>query len=479
MANQEHLAILKQGVQVWNDWRKKNPEIIPDLVGADLIGVNLIGEKIIQGQIAEFDPIEPIFKEQQIRERYFKSPIPGIRTVQLSGANLSKADLREANLYGVNLFSANLELANLSGADLRQAHLREASLRQANLFSANLERANLFGADLSLVNLMSVNFSEANLSSVNLYGAQTIFTNFQGATLTGACIQDWNINRYTELDGVICDYIYLTLPEQERRPHDPNKNFASGEFTKLFQKARETVDLIFSNGIDWQAFLISFQNLQVEYGSGELKVQAIEQKSGSAFVIRVEVPDNINKGAIEASLWQKYQTLLEATNEQLDFYRKEIDIKRQENTRLLETNTTLTGRIIEIMAEKENRTIHTNNYYEQSGNQGIGHMSGGTIGEGAKVAGVINEAEKQNLAQVASEIQQLLKQLEQTNPTTTNEEKMAVVAEAVDQIENNPTLKARVINALKFGGIEAFKEAINNPLVNILIATLEGWQEGQ
>ena len=31
MANQEHLDILKQGVEVWNKWRKEYPKINPDL----------------------------------------------------------------------------------------------------------------------------------------------------------------------------------------------------------------------------------------------------------------------------------------------------------------------------------------------------------------------------------------------------------------------------------------------------------------
>ena len=30
MANPEHLKILKQGVKVWNEWRKIHPEIKPD-----------------------------------------------------------------------------------------------------------------------------------------------------------------------------------------------------------------------------------------------------------------------------------------------------------------------------------------------------------------------------------------------------------------------------------------------------------------
>ncbi len=51
------------------------------------------------------------------------------------------------------------------------------------------------------------------------------------------------------------------------------------------------------------------------------------------------------------------------------------------------------------------------------------------------------------------------------------------MTEALKQIDSNPTLKARVIGALKAGGTEAFKELVDNPLINILVATLEGWQD--
>ena len=36
MANEEQLAILMQGVDVWNRWRKENSGTIPDLSGANL-----------------------------------------------------------------------------------------------------------------------------------------------------------------------------------------------------------------------------------------------------------------------------------------------------------------------------------------------------------------------------------------------------------------------------------------------------------
>ena len=33
MANDKHVALLKQGVDAWNAWRSKNPKIRPDLTG--------------------------------------------------------------------------------------------------------------------------------------------------------------------------------------------------------------------------------------------------------------------------------------------------------------------------------------------------------------------------------------------------------------------------------------------------------------
>ena len=40
MTNQEHLEILRKGVEAWNRWRAENP-VIPNLQEADLRGANL------------------------------------------------------------------------------------------------------------------------------------------------------------------------------------------------------------------------------------------------------------------------------------------------------------------------------------------------------------------------------------------------------------------------------------------------------
>jgi hypothetical protein len=41
MANPEHLALVKKGVEAWNTWRKTYPEIKPDLAGAHLKSTDL------------------------------------------------------------------------------------------------------------------------------------------------------------------------------------------------------------------------------------------------------------------------------------------------------------------------------------------------------------------------------------------------------------------------------------------------------
>lgn len=41
MANEEHLNILKQGVEVWNQWKRNNPGVILDLNETDMSWANL------------------------------------------------------------------------------------------------------------------------------------------------------------------------------------------------------------------------------------------------------------------------------------------------------------------------------------------------------------------------------------------------------------------------------------------------------
>lgn len=100
MANEEHLAILKQGVEAWNQWREENANLVPDLSKADL-----------------------------------------------SKANLSKANLSEANLSEANLSEANLSEADLARARFTKGYLIRTDISDAILFEADLTKAYLMGVN--------------------------------------------------------------------------------------------------------------------------------------------------------------------------------------------------------------------------------------------------------------------------------------------------------------------------------------------
>jgi uncharacterized protein YjbI with pentapeptide repeats len=202
---------------------------------ADLSEANLNGANLFRANLSEAD---------LSGADLFRANLSGanLNGAKLNGAKLNGAKLSAANLSEANLSEADLSEADLSGADLSGANLFRANLNGANLFKANLSEADLSGANLFKANLFKANLSEANLSEADLERSQVIGTNFHNATLTGACIKDWQINSKTNLDAVICEYVYLDDEKTERRPI--NGNFAPGEFASLYKKIIETTDLI-------------------------------------------------------------------------------------------------------------------------------------------------------------------------------------------------------------------------------------------
>ncbi len=370
MANHKHLDRLKWGVKAWNQWRQENPEIKPDLSGIYLYEKNL-------------------------------------PSANLHNADLSDATLRGANPADANLRNANLKDANLSSADLSYADLRDANLNRTNLSFANLNRANLDGANLRF----------ADLCNANLRVVQALRANLSAATLTGACIEDWNINSQTELQSVICDYVFTkydvfsqNCPFTDRRPHDPNQIFAPGEFTKRYQIVLETVDLFFNDGIDWKAFLASLQDLQAQYGE-ELSIRDIGKRAGGTFLVQLEVPPDVDKGAIERTAWKRYEANLKQLEAQ---YRAELqDLKiqhgdeiitlyRQHNAKMEEITKLLASKPITVEAKAviENQSSsETYHVYQQ----------GATIANNAvKMEGNSSQHATQNIGATLGEITTLI-----------------------------------------------------------------------
>jgi len=148
VANPEHVALIKQGVEAWTDWRRLHP--------ADRI--------------------------------------------DLSGASLSNADLSTADFSGADLSHVDLSGADLSGVDLTSATLFRATLSGATLFDTDLTSANLTSATLSGATLFDTNLTGADLIATNFYSTNLFRTNFSGATFGWTILAEVDLSQAIGLD---------------------------------------------------------------------------------------------------------------------------------------------------------------------------------------------------------------------------------------------------------------------------------------
>lgn len=186
MANEEHLRILRQGVEVWNRWRKENPDIRPDLF---------------------------------------------------------EANLRDAKLIGADLTDAKLTWADLIGNDLTDADLSWANLGGTNMAAAKLRGAKLIGADLTWANLIYADMSGADLSESNLSGSQFVETKIEGVKFTGSRVYGISVWR---LEGVPKDQSNLIITRDDE-PIITVDNLEVAQFIYLLlhsPKIRDVIDTI-------------------------------------------------------------------------------------------------------------------------------------------------------------------------------------------------------------------------------------------
>jgi uncharacterized protein YjbI with pentapeptide repeats len=247
MANSEHLEILRQGVEQWNDFRSKWFDSILDLSGADLSEMNLAGAYLNKINLSGAD----------LSNAYLRNA--DISSTDLSNANLTGADLSRAYMFKTNLNGTKMEgtlfegvMANdevlellqqstanpehlkilqqgvhkwnawrqenprvlpiLSNADLRgladmaSVNLGGAIMRGANLSEVNLESARLENANLSQSNLVRTKLSRAFLTGANLRNASLSHADLRGislidADLSHANLSNANLNIIPDRDG--------------------------------------------------------------------------------------------------------------------------------------------------------------------------------------------------------------------------------------------------------------------------------------
>ena len=265
MANEEHLAKLKEGVKAWNRWREKihekyhawPHEVVETTLGGAVSTVRFFVEEsredewrkvrrdywpdLTGADLSEMD----LFQGEGLGINFWATDLS---RADLSGANLFRASLTEAVLIETDLICTRLGQAWLSDADLSRANLAAADLTQANLLAANLIGANLIDADLSDADLSQAKLPQANLRGANLTSARLVETDFEGANLTGCRvygISAWRLN----LAGAQQSNLVITPADEPRITVD---NLEVAQFIYLLldnEKIREVIDTIGKKGV--------------------------------------------------------------------------------------------------------------------------------------------------------------------------------------------------------------------------------------
>ena len=244
--NEKHLAILREGVETWNAWRKENAdEPPPDLSKANLSKANLSRANLIEANLFKANLTGASLIEANLYEAtLIDANLSGANT-SLSGANFTGANLSNANLFKANLAGANISRARLFNANLIEANLSKANLTMAILSVANLAGANLIEANLSAANLSGANFTGANLAGASLIEAVLVKTGLRKTNLTKCWVYGlsaWDV----ELDGAVQTNLRITRPDE---PEITVDDLEVAQFIYLLlnnQNIRHVIDTITS-----------------------------------------------------------------------------------------------------------------------------------------------------------------------------------------------------------------------------------------
>lgn len=200
MANIEHLTLLLNGVESWNQWRKENPLIRPDLSRVNLSRKDFKGANFHKAKFSHAN----------------------LNYTDLSDADLSEANLREARLAEANLRRANASKCTLVGAYLYKANLRQMKAHQANMFKAylykvNLSEADLRGANLRATCLIGANLEQATLTNCLVYGISAWNLKLNGAKQSDLIVSYPNEPTITVDNLDVAQFIYLLINNEKIR----------------------------------------------------------------------------------------------------------------------------------------------------------------------------------------------------------------------------------------------------------------------
>lgn len=183
--NNDHLAILSKGIEYWNNWRKENPSVVPDLSHA-----HLYRGWFVNGNFDNCNLESAVFGDSTSGGATFQN-------ANLNHTHFMGATLAHANFEGALFEDTSFALANLQGANLRKSNLSNLWMAQSNLSEANLSGCTIENTNLKFANLYKTNVDNTTFREVDLQGAQLVDTSVNNTSFIDCKIRGvsvWNLH---------------------------------------------------------------------------------------------------------------------------------------------------------------------------------------------------------------------------------------------------------------------------------------------
>jgi uncharacterized protein YjbI with pentapeptide repeats len=231
------------------------------------------------------------------------------------GAILKNCDFTNARLHQIDWTHVHFARCKLSD-NLANQKTRELCISRIganeDFISSDLSGLNLIGVNLSAAilagaNLNATNLTQTDLENSNLVNVQAIQTDFTKANLSGACIENWAITSETVFTDAICSHIYLDSAKKERQP--ASGSFEQGDFEKLVIQFTKTLDFLFHNGIDSQAFDFALNNLIEDYEEMGISLKGVDDLGDGDRLVRINTVPDAPKAEMHAQFTQEYEEM--------------------------------------------------------------------------------------------------------------------------------------------------------------------------
>ncbi|WP_293095744.1 hypothetical protein [Moorena sp. SIO3I6] len=267
-------------------------------------------------------------------------------------------------------------------------------------------------------------------------------------------------------------------PNPRRKPDNWEEEFEDGDFADFIKPIVDTLDLYHNQDVDPRAIAISFKQLAENNPDAELEIVAMEKRGKDKFLLRAATASNADHSKLNREYFTTY-------NNTKAFAETEAQVLLTEKDSRISSLETMIQTALQrpiFYAEAYNHQGDTMSQAPKKVSKfdlnnpqfGGGLVDADTVHAqniGRDINNNYSSEQKQNLAEAAAEIQQLIQQLEKTNPTATEAQQEAFVSAAI-----TPTKKERLVNAIKEGGQGAIEEFLDNPYLNVAIRIIEGWR---